>query len=272
MIADILVNIAGDKVDFESLMGPGVDPHLYKATQGDLKKLNNADIIFYTGLHLEGKLQDIFEKLSLKKRVHAVTENIHDSRFIIVENDLNDEVLYDPHFWFDIELWAEAVDVVNQVLIEAQPSLEASVSQAANLYKQKLKNLQEKVKKGMASILPADNRIIITTHDAFHYLGRAHNIEVKALQGVSTVAEFGLKDISNLVNVIIKRKVKSIFVENSVSSKAIQSVIKGCKDKGYEVNMGGTLYADALGDKNGPAGSYIKMIEYNLETIIKGLK
>ncbi|MDQ3392612.1 MAG: zinc ABC transporter substrate-binding protein [Bacteroidota bacterium] len=268
MIADAVKNIVKDSAQVISLMGPGVDPHLYKATQGDLGRLTNADFIFYNGLHLEGKMGDVLEKLSRQKKVVAVAEYIEKDRLI---KNATFQGSYDPHVWFDVTLWKEVVNKINQTLMAADTSRSEYYAANASAYLNRLDSLHLAVSQEISSI-PESQRVLITAHDAFSYFGRAYNIEVKGLQGISTVAEYGLRDVSDLVNFIIEHKIKSVFVETSVSERSIKAVVAGVNEKGHKINIGGSLYSDAMGPERTDEGTYIGMVGANVATIVKGLK
>ena len=268
MIYDAVINIAGDSVDVQALMGPGVDPHLYKATQGDLSKLTEADLILYNGLYLEGKMGEVFGKLQRIKPVVAVAE-------VLPQEVLRDNPIYadafDPHVWFDVSLWRQVVANTRDVLM-AQDTLHASVYQRrAESYLQSLDTLHQWVQSEIAAI-PENQRVLITAHDAFGYFGDAYGIEVIGLQGISTLSEFGLKDISELVKLIVDRKIKAVFIETSVSPKAIEAVVTGCKERGHDVVIGGNLFSDAMGPWGTFEGTYIGMVTTNVNTITKALK
>lgn len=268
MIYDAVRNVAGDYVDVTALMGPGVDPHLYKATQGDLQKLTDANVILYNGLHLEGKMGEVFENLSRTKAVFAVSANIPDSLLRTVPGFEN---THDPHIWFDVALWKEAVKTISRTLQE-QDTLHKDIYQKNTIsYLSKLDSLHETVKQRISSI-PFQQRVLITAHDAFGYFGDAYSIEVRGLQGISTMSEFGVRDVSDLVTFIVDRKIKAIFVETSVSHKSIEAVIESCKEKGWNVNIGGSLYSDAMGEAGTSAGTYIGMVDANVTTIVNALQ
>ena len=268
MIYDAVINIAGDSVEAQALMGPGVDPHLYKATQGDLKKLQDADLIFYNGLHLEGKMGEVFEKLGRVKSVSAVTGNIPDSLFQASELYPG---TFDPHIWFDVSLWKEAVKNVHRQLVAADNTNRDYYNTNATAYLKQLDSLHQAVNKSINQI-PETQRMLITAHDAFGYFGEAYNIEVKGLQGISTLSEPGLKDVSDLVNLIVENKIKAVFIETSVSKKAINAVVEGCKLKGHTVIIGGSLFSDAMGPFGQFEGTYIGMVHTNVKTIVNALK
>jgi manganese/zinc/iron transport system substrate-binding protein len=268
MIADLIKNIGRDSIEVVALMGPGVDPHLYKATQGDLANLQSADIIFYNGLHLEGKMGEVFEKLARVKKVVAIAENVGDDH--LLADPVYKEV-HDPHIWFDVSLWAATIDHATLTLIEEDPESTSYYQQNADAYKTTLAELHQWVKSEINSI-PQEKRILITAHDAFNYFGKAYDIEVKGLQGISTLSEFGLKDRVELVNFIVDNQIKAVFVETSVSEKNINSIVEGCQQKGHEVIIGGNLYSDAMGAADTPEGTYTGMVRANVNSIVKALK
>ncbi len=268
MIADAVANIGKDSVVVSALMGPGVDPHLYKATQGDLKKLRTADVIFYNGLHLEGKMSEIFEKLSRQKRVIPVAEGISKNELHLMDEKAG---IYDPHIWFDVSLWKKAVMTMTDELSRAYPSHESYFRENSSVYLQQLDSLHEKIKLQIREI-PEEQRVLITAHDAFGYFGTAYRIEVRGLQGISTMSDYGLKDISDLVEFIKQRKIKAIFVETSVSERSINAVIEGCRERNHPVVIGGSLYSDAMGTKGTFEGTYIGMVASNVDKIVTALK
>jgi manganese/zinc/iron transport system substrate-binding protein len=267
MINDAVINIAANRANAIALMGPGVDPHLYKATQGDLNKLTKADIIFYNGLHLEGKMAEVLQKLSRTKPVFAVAEALPPA-LLIQSQDFGGT--YDPHIWFDVQRWSEAVKYIARVLAEKDPDFADYYHRNALNYLARLEALHQEVTENMQSI-PKEKRVLITAHDAFSYFGEAYQIEVRGLQGISTVAEYGLRDITNLVDFIVARKIKAVFVETSVPEKAIKAVVEGCKKKGHPLEIGGYLYSDALGEAGTEEGTYIGMVKSNVKTIVESL-
>ena len=267
MIKDAAENIVGDKARIEALMGPGVDPHLYKATQGDLKKLQEADIIIYNGLFLEGKMGDILQKLKNKKKVIAMAELLPDHYYI---NNTKFESTFDPHIWFDVSLWKQSVQLLAQELIKSDSMNQSIFQENASLYSLQLDSLDKAVKSQINTI-PANKRVLVTAHDAFAYFGRAYSISVKGLQGISTLSEFGLRDVTNLVEFIVENKIPAIYTETSVSEKAINAVLEGCRSKGHEVVIGGSLYSDAMGEEGTFEGTYLGMVNSNVEKIVSGL-
>ncbi len=268
MIKDIITNIAKDSVHVKALMRSGVDPHSYKATPKDLEYLKAADIIFFNGLHLEGKMSEILKGLNKIKSSYPVSNAIADSD-IIRDAEFSEGV--DPHIWFDIDLWKKVVLYVCKILQKHIPDKSDLFYKNATDYIQKLDELKSFVIKRLDKV-PKSQRVLITAHDAFGYFGRAFNLEVKGLQGISTAAEYGIRDVTNLINFIISRKIKAIFVETSVPEKPIRAVIEGCRSNGHKVVLGGPIYSDAMGPEGTPDGTYIGMIEANVKTIVRGLK
>lgn len=268
LLADAIRNIVKDSAEVVSIMGPGVDPHLYKASLGDLRKFMDADHIFYQGLHLEGKMAEVLEKLGRTKSVTGLA------------NQLPKELVYqpvvggnfpDPHIWFDVRLWKEVVLIARDVLIKDYPQSSDFFAKNTADYVAQLDTLDAYVRTQIHSI-PESKRVLITAHDAFSYFGRAYDIEVKGLQGISTQAEFGLKDVSDLVKLIVERDIQAVFVETSVSDKALRAVVEGVGSKNKKVSIGGLLYTDALGASDTPEGTYMGMVRYNVNTITKALK
>jgi manganese/zinc/iron transport system substrate-binding protein len=268
MIKDAVENIAGTNAEVTALMGPGVDPHLYKATQGDLQKLTDADVVFYNGLHLEGKMGEVLEKLGRTKPVIAVAAGIPDSLLRAVPGF---QGTHDPHIWFDVHLWENAVRSISSFLQKHDTAKAEEFNANGRRYLARLDSLHAAVKVTIQQI-PKQQRVLITAHDAFGYFGDAYDIEVRGLQGISTVSEFGLRDVTDLVNHIINRKIKAIFVETSVSQKSIEAVVEGCRQKNWDVKIGGSLYSDAMGRAGTPEGTYIGMVNANVKIIVDALK
>jgi manganese/zinc/iron transport system substrate-binding protein len=267
-IADIVKNVGGEHVEVTALMGPGVDPHLYQASQGDIQKLSNADMIFYNGLHLEGKMGEIFEKMAKNKPTVAVAEAIPTEKLLKSADDAN---AYDPHVWFDIDLWSIAVEKVRDELIKFDPKHEEDYKKNAESYLQRLQELKTYAKEQIAQI-PEESRVLITAHDAFGYFGHAYGIEVMGLQGLSTDSEYGLKDVQSLVETIVSRNIKAVFIESSISEKSIKAVVEGAKKRGHTVSIGGELFSDAMGEEGTEEGTYIGMYKHNIDTIVSALK
>ncbi|WP_100402861.1 metal ABC transporter solute-binding protein, Zn/Mn family [Bacillus sp. FJAT-42315] len=267
-IADIVKNVGGEHVQVESLMGPGTDPHLYKATQGDIEKLSKADIIFYNGLHLEGKMNDIFEKMREQKPTYAVAENIPDEK---LKADSQDKTVVDPHVWFDASLWKDAVEQVEAGLVKADPDHKEVYEKNADQYMAMLDELHAYGKEQMQTI-PEESRVLVTAHDAFGYFGSAYGLEVLGLQGLSTDSEYGLKDVQSLVDILVQKKIKAVFIESSISDRSINAVVEGAKKKGHTVEIGGELFSDAMGEEGTPEGTYEGMFKHNIDTVVSSLK
>jgi manganese/zinc/iron transport system substrate-binding protein len=267
IVGDCIRNIVPKEVTVLSLMGAGVDPHLYKASQGDIEKLANADIIVYNGLHLEGKMAKMLKNYAKQKRVFSLGSYIDKTKLKRVDETSD---LVDPHIWFNPEIWLEGLQGVAAELskIEGLDSTAIRCEKYANDIKTNVKALSI----NLDTSLSHEKRILITSHDAFEYFGDAFSFEVRGLQGISTAAEYGAKDVKDLIDFIIDRKVKAVFVETSVSDKNLRAVIEGANARDYKLEIGGTLHSDALGQDGTPEGTYMGMLEENIYTIIKGLK
>lgn len=268
MIADAVGRVGGPLVKVTGLMGAGVDPHLYKASQGDIQRLSDAEIIFYNGLNLEGKMGDIFVKMARSKPTVAVTEAI-DPKLLREPPEFQGH--FDPHVWFDVMLWTKAVEQIATALSELDPANAKTYRENAATYITELKALDAWCREQMARV-PKAGRVLVTAHDAFGYFGRAYEVDVVGLQGISTVSEFGLKDVQRLVDLIVSRKIKAVFVESSIPQKSIDAVVTGAKARGHDVRIGGTLFSDAMGDPGTPEGTYIGMVRHNVMTIANALQ
>lgn len=267
MITDLVKNIGGDHINLQGLMGSGVDPHLYKASEGDVTKLSSADIIFYNGLHLEGKLVEVFEKMKNKKTI-AIGEALDKNTLIGSEYFASN---YDPHIWFNVDYWIQATQFVVEKLSEAIPEQKTVFQANGSAYIKQLENLKTKLTTTIAT-LPKEQRILVTAHDAFNYFGKAFDFKVKGLQGLSTATEAGVKDVQKLSAFIIENKIKAIFIESSVPKRTIEALQAAVNSKGHNVSIGGSLYSDALGNPETIEGTYIGMFEYNVNTIVNALK
>jgi manganese/zinc/iron transport system substrate-binding protein len=268
LLSDAVRNIVQDSAEVHSLMGAGVDPHLYKASLGDLERLMQADFVFYQGLHLEGKLGEVLEKLSRTKKVMALADEIPEH---LVRKVDDKGTVPDPHIWFNVKIWKEVVLIACEKLSAQMPASSSYFEVNTAAYIEKLDSLDRYIEMELSKI-PESKRVLITSHDAFNYFGSEYHIEVKGLQGISTLSEFGLRDVSDLVKMIINRDIKAVFVETSVSSKSLNAVVAGVQEKGKDVKIGGTLYTDALGEPSSKEGTYIGMMEYNVNTIVKALR
>ena len=269
VLKDTLQNIVGPEAEIISLMGPGVDPHAYKATLKNMRDLNNADIIFYHGLHLEGKMADVLTEMSRSKPVYAVSNAIDPSQYI---GDCKATAAIDPHIWFDIQLWKQVVRYISTQIQSIHPAEATKYQTHTTAYLEVLETLHQEIT-ALIQTIPQHQRILITAHDAFSYFGRAYDIQVKSLQGISTVEECGLRDITNLVDYIVYHKIKAIFPENSVPMQALKAVVEGCKHKGHTVILGPPeLYSDALGEAGTLEATYAGMVLSNVNNIVNALR
>ncbi len=264
--ADCVRQIVGNRLTVKSLMGAGVDPHTYNPRPSDVVLLNDARLVVYTGFHLEGKMAELFNRLSERKEVVSFQLDFPKNKILY-----SDEITPDPHVWFDTDSWVQSMNGVVDKLVDLYPKYELEFRE--NFYKFLVK-VQRKTKelKLKLSEVPKERRVLITSHDAFHYFGRTFDIQVKALQGVSTSQEPGMRDVVDLVDFIVEHDVKAIFVENSVSPKALKSVLSSVERRGHQVKIGGTLFSDALGSKGSGADTYIGMLSHNVNSIKEGLK
>ncbi len=269
MVADLVRQVGGDHVEVDQLMGPGIDPHLYKPTATDASRLSKADVVFYSGLMLEGRMGDLFARLARTgKKVYATTETVPLDQLLEPAEFAGH---YDPHIWFDVSMWAETVPTIIKGLSEFDPANKATYEKNGADLMARLAKLDEWCK-DTAAQLPEAQRILVTSHDAYNYFGRAYGFKVVGLQGVSTVSEAALADMASLADFIKKQGVKAIFVESSVNPAAIRRV---SEDSG--VKIGGELFSDAMGEtgqqKSGfDVGTYEGMVRYNLTTIVNALK
>jgi manganese/zinc/iron transport system substrate-binding protein len=268
MITDIVRNVGGERVQVIALMGAGVDPHLYKASEGDVMRLADADLVFYNGLHLEAGMSKVFERMQSQIRTIAVTDGIDRARLLAPPEF---EGAYDPHVWFDVTFWMSAVERVRDTLVEVDPGSAAVYQANATRYLHELEDLNEYVKSSATSV-PPEQRVLITAHDAFNYFGRAYGFEVRGLQGISTASEAGTADVQGLADFIAERKIRAVFVESSVPQRTIEAVQEAVRARGFEVTIGGQLFSDAMGNSGTPEGTYIGMVRHNIDTIVHALK
>lgn len=267
-ITDTVERIGGDRVEVTGLMGPGVDPHLYQATAGDVRTLREADVIFYGGLQLEGKMADLLDQLGEEKPTVAVTADIPRDR--LLEPPANVAEQYDPHVWFDVALWVRVSGTIADALKERDPENAALYQANLEDFLADLRELDRYVTERIATV-PEGRRVLITSHDAFEYFGRAYDIEVDAIQGISTAAEATTADIERIADLIAARGVPAVFVESSVPRQTIDALIAAAAQRGAEVRVGGELYSDAAGDPGTPEGTYIGMVRANADRIAEGL-
>lgn len=265
MIADIARRLIGDEFQVVQLMGDGVDPHLYKPTRDDLVQLIRADVVLYNGLMLEGKMQSVLNRLGEVERVYAVCDDIpHDVLFG------GEDHHPDPHVWMDVTLWRSATQRMSDAICLAYPELAAKVQGREDELVAELAGLHEYGQNAVASI-PESQRILITSHDAFQYFGRAYGLTIQAIQGISTESEAGLQRVNEIVDLIVDRKLPAVFIESSVPRDTIDAVVQGAKARGHQVKIGGELFSDALGSTGTYEGTYIGMLDHNFTTVARAL-
>lgn len=268
IIANLVSEIGGDKITLRSLMGPGVDPHLYKASEGDVMRLFKADIVFFNGLHLEGKLADIFEKMKTGKRMVPLGESIPKEQLIASESFGGN---YDPHIWFNVSFFKILAKTVTAELSGLDPEHAAYYEDNNRRYQNEL-DILEKNLQSIISELPKEKRILVTAHDAFSYFGHAYDFKVVGLQGISTATEAGVRDVRKLTKFIIANDIKAIFIENSIPIRTIEALQAAVRARNHQVEIGGTLYSDSLGNTDSDEGTYIGMFTFNVQTIVNALK
>lgn len=269
VVGDLVREVGGTHVELTTLMGPGVDPHLYKASEGDVRRMAQADLILYNGLHLEGKMTEVFEQMTRQGIPTAALarEALPDS--VLIGSDEYASA-FDPHVWFDVALWAQVARYVGETLAARDTAHAEHYRQAAAAYADRLDTLDAYAASELARV-PAPQRVLITSHDAFRYLGRAYDLEVRGLQGISTTSEAGTRDVQALAAFVVERRIPAIFVETSVSPRGIEAVREAVRANGFDVRLGGTLYGDALGDRGTPEGTYPGAVRHNVDTIVDGL-
>jgi manganese/zinc/iron transport system substrate-binding protein len=275
MVADTARRVGGERVDVTALMGPGVDPHLYKASEGDIARLAEADLILYNGLNLEGKMGEIFARMTASgKPTVAVSDGI--PRELLLEPTGPAAAAlgaghHDPHIWFDVSLWSRTIPPVVDALARLDPDRRSEYEANGTAYRKELEALHGECKTQLATV-PRQRRVLVTAHDAFGYFGRAYDVEVVGLQGISTASEYGLNDVQRVVETIVARRIKAVFVESSVPRRSIEAVMAGCEARGHTVQLGGTLFSDAMGEAGTPEGTYPGMVRHNVRTIVSALK
>jgi manganese/zinc/iron transport system substrate-binding protein len=272
-IADVVDNVASDvdAVELRTLLGPGIDPHTYVATESDIETFQNADIIFYNGHHLEAQLERVFDQMAGRadKTVVAVAEQLEETKLLSWEPEAG--LPHDPHIWNDVRLWQEVVHTVANTLAEADPANAETYQANADSYAAELDELHAYMLEQVENI-PQQQRVLVTAHDAFGYLGRAYGLSVEAVQGLSTETEASTADVQALADIVAEREVPAIFIETTISPRTIEAVQEAVRAKtGSEVAIGGELYSDAMGDPGTPEGTYIGMMRHNIDTIAAAL-
>ncbi|TCK98619.1 manganese/zinc/iron transport system substrate-binding protein [Natranaerovirga hydrolytica] len=268
MITDLVKIIGGDFVEVEGLMGSGIDPHLYKASASDVTKLQNAQLIIYNGFHLEGKIGDLLEEVELNGvSTFAVAESVDPSKLLLCDEI---EGNHDPHIWFDVAMWIDAANEVTEVLSNQVPEHKEDFESNAKEYIQALNELNDHII-AQVNTISEESRILITAHDAFNYFGEAYGFEVLGLQGISTTSEAGTADITALADYIVQKEIPAIFIETSVPPKGVEALREAVRAQGFEVEIGGELFSDALGDKGTDTESYIGTVRHNIDTIVSAL-
>jgi manganese/zinc/iron transport system substrate-binding protein len=270
-IADMLQNLGGEHVEVAGLMGPGVDPHLYRELPSDIEQLNAADAIFYNGLHLEGRMAELFERLAARRPTFAVTNGLVTSKDSRLRKPPEFEGYYDPHVWHDPNLWADCVGHVTDRLCKLDPPHREDYERNGATYQAELRELDEYCRDRLAEI-PEAQRVLVTAHDAFGYFCLTYGLESMPLKGVSTEDEVSLGRMDEVIEFIVARNVKAVFVESAVAPRIVEALIKPCEKQGHAVHVGGELYADALGPTGSGADTYVGMVRANVDTIVTALK
>jgi manganese/zinc/iron transport system substrate-binding protein len=268
IVGDLVRTIGGSEVQLEVLMGPGVDPHLYKASAGDVRRMSSAKAIFFNGLHLEGKMTEVLERMGERGVTTLAVGECMPAEDLITSAGFSG--LYDPHVWFDVGLWAQATSCVAEALAELVPAHADAFRNRAQTYHDELMAFDSWVH-GRVGDLEPEQRVLVTAHDAFSYFGRAYDFEVYGLLGVSTASEAGTSDVKKLAHFVVERRVPAIFVETSVPPRYVQALKEAVEAQEFAVEIGGTLFSDSLGDSGTPAGTYIGTVRANVETIVTEL-
>jgi len=268
-ITDTMRELGGDRVEVTGLMGAGVDPHLYKASAGDVGKLRDADLTVYGGLNLEGKMADLLDELAERQTTVAITKDLPRDRLLAPPQGTAFE--YDPHVWFDVGLWQIAARTAAAALKAKDPAHAAVYDTNLARYLQRLSAVDAEVREKIATI-PRARRVLVTSHDAFGYFGRRYDLDVVAIQGISTATEATTASIRRVAEIIAERDVRAAFIESSVPRQTIDAVLAAARERGADVRLGGSLFSDAAGDSGTPEGTYVGMLRANADTITKGLR
>ena len=267
MVNDIVQNVAGAKAKATAMMGAGVDPHLYKPTRDDVSAMIRSDVVFYSGLMLEGKMADTLIKVGRNKPVYAVTELIEE-KFLLSPEEMAGH--HDPHVWMDPSAWAKATEAVQKSLSKFDPANSSIYQKNAASYIASCNELHTYGEKILATV-PESSRVLISSHDAFNYFGRAFGLKVMGVQGISTESEAGLQKINSTVDFIVENNIQAVFVESSVSSKNIEALVGGVKARGKNLRIGGELFSDAMGPAGTYEGTYLGMLDHNITTVARAL-
>lgn len=271
-VTDLVTEVGGDRVQVDGLMGAGVDPHLYKATAGNVGRISDADVVFYVGLHLEAKMGDVLDKTAHRRPVVAVGEVLDEQDLLEPPSALAAAgAEHDPHVWFDTDLWSQTPDVVADTLAKLDPTHADEYRDRADAYEASIQEAGDAARTRLAGI-PQARRVLVTSHDAFRYFGRRFDVEVEAIQGISTVAEATTDDIDRIAQLLADRGIRAVFVESSVPRKTIDAVVAAAERKGASVEVGGELFSDAAGDEGTPEGTYLGMLEHNVDALVEGLR
>lgn len=268
MIADLAREIGGDRVEVEGLMGPGVDPHLYRPRESDVARLVGADLVLYNGLELEGKMGEVLEQVEGRGIVAEPVAEVLPEDELLAPPEFSGNP--DPHVWMDVARWRQVAGAVAEVLAELDPTHAETYAANLDAYQERLDALDTYVRQRVAEV-PEGQRVLVTAHDAFNYFGEAYGFDVRGLQGISTATEAGTADVRDLAAFVAERRIPALFVESSVSPRSIEAVLQAVRARGADVEIGGNLYSDALGDVGTPEGTYEGMIRHNVDTIVAAL-
>jgi manganese/zinc/iron transport system substrate-binding protein len=267
MIADSARQVGGDLVEVQALMGPGIDPHAYRQTRSDIVAMTNADLVLWNGFYLEAQMEDFLLELAQEQPVVAVAEALPENLLIGSEDY---EGRYDPHVWMNPNLWSRVVLNIRDAMIEVRPEDAETFTANAEAYLEELRALTRYATDVLASV-PVESRVLLSAHDAFNYFGNAYGFEVVGIQGISTESEAGLQRIAELVDMLVERDIRAVFVETTVADRNIRALIEGAAAEGHEVVIGGELFSDAMGEPGTYEGTYIGMIDHNATTVARAL-
>lgn len=267
-IGDAVTNIAGDTVNLTTILGPGQDPHTHIPREGEVQTFSEANVIFYNGLNLEAQMNRIFEQMASTKTVVSIGDSMPEDRLLSWEYD--NTKLFDPHIWNDTTLWKQGVELIRDTLVEADPDNAATYQENAETYLAEIDETHAYVLEQIGRI-PAENRVMVTAHDAFGYFGNAYDIAVVGLQGISTESEASTADVRNLTDMIVEQNIPALFIESSINPRTLESVIEAAKARGHDVIIGGELYSDALGEPGSGADTYTGMLRHNAKTLADAL-